>query len=312
MKKILMCITLILFTGIAYAWPDKPVTLVIPYAAGGGTDILARTLQEKLGQELGQPVLIEYKPGGAGIPAIRYVIASQDTHKILFTTTDLVVSAASIQPDFNINDLSIISTLNRSTLVLATTPNSHFKNFQTVLKELPSNPIKFGSPGVGSISHLVLEKMLPTLTSDPIIVNYKGGNPMAMDTIGGHNDLSISSYGGTHQPFIDGGKLVAVVAFSDQRLSKLPQVPTAKELGIDISASVSNTIFASNLLTQAQIKKLNKAFTNAVTDPIILDKLTERGNEVLAYNVADSKKFVDNEIRTWSKYIQVINQRNSK
>lgn len=309
--SLIALITSVFFTA-AHAWPTRTVTLVLPVPPGGGTDMLARSLQDRLGKELGQPVLIEYKPGGGGSVAVNHVVSSRDDHRLLFSTTDVVVTVNSIDPIFRATDLAVVSTLTRSVLVLATNPAGPYADFKALLANRPDRAVSFGSPGMGSISHLVLEKMLPSHLPKSVIVHYKGGSPMAIDTVGGHNDLSISSYGGTHQPFIESGRLTAVVAFSDKRLPQLPSVPTAKELGIDIVASVSNMVFAQKTLSPVQISTLNRALINAINEPAVRDLLTKRGNEVLAFSVGDSQRFLDQEITTWSKYVQAAYQKNNK
>lgn len=311
LQQVLLAIT-ICITTTAHAWPTRPITLVIPFAPGGGADALARSMQQRVSEELGQAVNIEYKPGGAGLIAIRNVMGSDDDHRLLFSTTDVVVTAASIEPNFNVNDMPVISILARSTLVLATRPEGPYTDFRSVLQALESRPVVFGSPGVGSISHLVLERMLRPRVANPVIVQYKGGKPMATDTVGGHNDLSISSYGGTHQPFIDGGRLVAVVAFSDQRLAKLPQVPTAKELGVDIQAAVSWTAFGNSAMDAAKISRLNRAMVSALNDAATQKLMHDRGNEVLALSVVESQKFLDREIKTWREYVRKAQAQTSK
>ena len=305
--RTLVAAAAITMAGAAQAWPDRAVTLVMPYSPGGGTDIQARNIQAQLSKILGKPVLIDYKPGGAGLIAIRHVLNSDD-HTFLMTTTDAVVTAYSL-PDlnFNIRDLRPITTMTRSTLVLATLPDSPYADFRNVISKLKNNEaVSFGSPGSGSISHLVLEKLLPSLTKQPIIVQYKGGAPMAMDTVGGHNNLSISSYGGTHQPFITSGKLMASVAFSEKRLEHLPQVPTARELGFDIVASVSTTIFSNNKLSADHTKIISRAFQQAVNFPENRDKFIARGQEVVATDPIDTQKFVDQEIATWGPYVRQV------
>jgi tripartite-type tricarboxylate transporter receptor subunit TctC len=306
-KLIYMLVAIMAMTisGLAHSWPNRAITLVMPVSPGGGTDIQARNIQAQLSQTLGQPVLIEYKPGGAGQIAIRYVLNSDD-HTLLMTTTDAVVTAATlVNQDFSVQDLKPITTMTRSTLVLATLPGSPYTDFRNVVTELKNNKaVSFGSPSTGTISHLVLEKLLPPLTDQPIIVQYKGGAPMATDTVGGHNNLSISSYGGTHQPFIASGKLVAVVAFSEKRLEHLPQVPTARELGFDIVASVSTTVFGNKKLSADHAEILSRAFRQAVNYPENRNKFVARGQEIVATNPSDTQKFVNQEIIIWGPYIR--------
>jgi tripartite-type tricarboxylate transporter receptor subunit TctC len=303
----LVAVAAMTFSGLAHAWPNRAITLVMPFSPGGGTDIQARNIQAQLSQALGQSVLIDYKPGGAGLIAIRHVLNSDD-HTLLMTTTDTVVTAASVpNQNFNIQDLKPITAMTRSTLVLATLPNSPYTDFRNVVTDLKNNKaVSFGSPSTGTISHLVLEKLLPPLTDQPIIVQYKGGAPMAADTMAGHHSLSISSYGGTHQPFIASGKLVAAVAFSEKRLEHLPQVPTARELGFDIVASVSTTVFGNKKLSSEHAEILSRAFQQAVNYPENRDNFVARGQEIMATSPSDTQKFVNQEITTWAPYVRQV------
>jgi tripartite-type tricarboxylate transporter receptor subunit TctC len=307
LQKLLLTTVMIVTTSV-HAWPDRPITLIIPYPPGGGADNLARTIQNDLSQQLGQPVIIDYKPGAGGATAMRYIISSQDNHKFLFTTTDLITTASVINSDIVVADLSVISIMAQSTLVLATSPASQFSNFQSVLKNINTVPVSFGSPGPGSTSHLVLEKMLRPLTANPIIVQYRGGNPMVADTIGGHINLSTSAYGGSFRPFINSGQLIPVVVFGNNRLPAMPNVPTAKESGVDIVASISWSIFSNKTLTTSQSTKINIAIANALNNPRTYKSLTENGNEVLALSIKDSTKFINREISTWSDTIKEVNR----
>lgn len=302
----------LLSTTVVQAWPTRPVTLVIPFSAGGGTDAIARTMQERLSKELGQPVVIEYRTGAGGLIALNHVINAKDDHKVLFTTTDVVITAAATDPNFALSDMQAVSVLVRSPLILATRPDGPYQNFRVVMQRASTDHITFGSPSMGTVSHLVLEKLLPRFTDNPIIVQYKGGNPMATDTAGGHNDISISSYGGTFQSWIEGARLVPVLVFNDTRLKDLPNTPTAKELGIDLVASASFTVFGPKNMTRDQTRSFNLALTTILKDPAVSTALIKRGNEIMALDESASDRWTQQELRLWLPLLKKVNNQNNQ
>lgn len=306
LTKLLTSVCLLIACNSAMAWPERPLTLVLPVPPGGGTDILARTLQPQLVRQLGQPVILLHKPGAKGLAAIRHVLEKQDDHTVLFTTTDVVVDLNVVPPkDINPKDLVSVHLLVSSSILLAVHPESPHRDFGKTLAALKQGrAVTVGSPGVGTTSHLVLERMAEILQKSPTIVHYKGGNPMVIDTLGGHVNLGISSYGGTFQPWLEKKQLAGTMIFRSQRAPQLPDVPTAKELGFDIVAATTNGVFASSTMPASAIQRLSESFKTALEDPMIKNQISQRGQDVINGSSASLDTFIRSEIKTWADIIK--------
>ncbi|WP_311224346.1 MULTISPECIES: tripartite tricarboxylate transporter substrate binding protein [unclassified Acidovorax] len=219
------------------AWPTKPIRLIVPFNAGGATDIIARTVGEALSQRMGQPVLVDNRGGAAGILGTDAVAkAAPDGHTLLLSlsTSMLINQFLYTQLPYNPQkDLTLITQIAAAPVTLVVHPSVPANNMAELLAYAKANrgKLSYGSWGVGSYAHLGGAYMSRTQDADMAHVAYKGEAPMIQDLIGGQLQLCFSSAQNT-KPFIDSGRLKAIGVTGKQRMDILPKVPTIHEQGL--------------------------------------------------------------------------------
>jgi tripartite-type tricarboxylate transporter receptor subunit TctC len=220
----------------AQAYPNKPIKLIVPYAPGGATDIIARTLGEKLADRLGQPVLVDNRAGAGGVTGTDAAAkAAPDGYTFLVTlgTTVLINQFLYEKLPYNPGrDFSLVSQLALAPVTLLVNPNSGINSASDLKAHIQKNPSKlsYGSWGMGSYAHLAGAYLSQSMTADMTHAAYKGEAPMLQDLVGGQIDFAFAS-AQTAKPYIDGGKLRSIAVTGEQRMSVLPNVPTMREQG---------------------------------------------------------------------------------
>lgn len=220
----------------AQAYPNKPIKLIVPYAPGGATDIIARTLAEKLSDRLGQPVLIENRAGAGGVTGTDAAAKSApDGYTFLVTLgTTVLINQFLYEklPYSPARDFSLVSQLALAPVTLLVNPNSGMNSASDLKAHIQKNPSKlsYGSWGMGSYAHLAGAYLSQSMSADMTHAAYKGEAPMLQDLVGGQIDFAFAS-AQTAKPYIDGGKLRAIAVTGEQRMSVLPNVPTMREQG---------------------------------------------------------------------------------
>ncbi len=221
---------------LAQAYPSKPIKLVVPYAPGGATDIIARTLAEKLADRLGQPVLVDNRAGAGGVTGTDAAAkAAPDGYTFLVTlgTTVLINQFLYEKLPYNPSrDFALVSQLALAPVTLLVNPNSPIKNATDLKAHIQKNAgkLSYGSWGMGSYAHLAGAYLSQSLNADMTHAAYKGEAPMLQDLVGGQIDFAFAS-AQTAKPYIDGGKLRSIAVTGEQRMSVLPTVPTMREQG---------------------------------------------------------------------------------
>lgn len=220
----------------AQAYPNKPIKLIVPYAPGGATDIIARTLGEKLADRLGQPVLVDNRAGAGGVTGTDAAAKSApDGYTFLVTlgTTVLINQFLYEKLPYNPGrDFSLVSQLALAPVTLLVNPNSGINSASDLKAHIQKNPSKlsYGSWGMGSYAHLAGAYLSQSMSADMTHAPYKGEAPMLQDLVGGQIDFAFAS-AQTAKPYIDGGKLRSIAVTGEQRMSVLPNVPTMREQG---------------------------------------------------------------------------------
>ena len=220
----------------AQVYPNKPIKLIVPYAPGGATDIIARTLGEKLADRLGQPVLVENRAGAGGVTGTDAAAkAAPDGYTFLVTlgTTVLINQFLYEKLPYNSGrDFSLVSQLALAPVTLLVNPNSGINSASDLKAHIQKNPSKlsYGSWGMGSYAHLAGAYLSQSMSADMTHAAYKGEAPMLQDLVGGQIDFAFAS-AQTAKPYIDGGKLRSIAVTGEQRMSVLPNVPTMREQG---------------------------------------------------------------------------------
>ncbi len=264
------------------AYPNKPVTLIVPYPAGGANDMLGRLIGQKLSEALGQQFIIENKPGaGTLIGTTAVAKAAPDGYTLGLSTSGplannkLLYKAMPYDPEKAFAPIILVGEI---PLVIASNPAVPAKNLKEFVEYARANPGKnsVGHPGNGTIGHLALELMKVSTKADLQAVPYKGDIPAMTDLLGG----SIQAVSAPVSPFIaniQSGKLTALAVTSKTRFQGLPNVPTALELGIDLEASVWFAMVAPAGTPKAIVDKVNQEANRIINSPEGRAKLAQFG-----------------------------------
>jgi len=293
------------------AYPNKPIRLIVPYPAGGPTDLMARTINERLGERMGQPVIVDNRGGGATVIGAELAArAPADGHTLLLGTTTLLV----MNPVLNKNlpyqvdrDFAPVSMLGDQPYLLAVPVSQPYKTVPELVAYAKANPgkLSFGSAGAGSAAHFAGEMFKHAARIDIVHIPYKGTGPAIADLIGGHIHLM---FGGVSamQPLLQ-GKLRALAVSTAKRSSVLPSIPTVAESGIPgFEISSWNAILVPRGTFGRVIDRLNAEILRVMDHPEVRQRLQQQGIEATAGTPAELSKYIGAETARFSKLIAVI------
>jgi tripartite-type tricarboxylate transporter receptor subunit TctC len=310
MKKLLTGLMTALCVTGAMAWPDKTVSLVVPFPPGGSTDLIARTLAPKLQDKLGGNFIIDNKAGATGTIGAGFVTrAAADGHTLLVTSLGPLVIAPHLMakvPFDALKDFDYITIAVQAPNVLVVPANSPHKSMADVIAFHKANPNKFtlASSGNGSSDHLTAELFWQQTGTTGIHVPYKGGGPVMTDLLGAQVDGSFMNIN-TAMPQIVAGKLRALSITSAKRSPLLPAVPSLEELGIKEANVYSWQAIAAPKGIPADVKaKLYAAIVAGLNDSAVKPKLLELGFEIVANTPEQFTAYQAAEFARWSKLIQ--------
>jgi tripartite-type tricarboxylate transporter receptor subunit TctC len=286
-------------------YPNQPVKMIVPYPAGGGTDIVGRFLGEQMRKTLGQNVIVDNRPGASAMIGTAAVAkAAADGYNILVTAGEIAVNPhlyKDMQYDWE-KDLIPLSLLVKVPNVLAVHTEVPAKNVQELIAYAKANPRKltFSSSGIGNPQQLAGELLNKLAGIEVMHVPYKGAAPQIADVAGKHITMTFASIGAA-KPFIDNGKLKAIAVTSGARVSMMPNVPALAEYPPLASYELVNFfgMFGPSKLPDAIIRKLNAAAVQGMKNPELAAKMKEMGFEpatnspeqFAVYVRAESKKF---------------------
>lgn len=316
MKKrnfLLSCFAGLLAVTTAHAWPDKNVTLVVPFPPGGSTDLIARTLAPKLQEKLGGTFIIDNKAGATGTIGAGFVTrAAPDGHTLFVSSLGPFVIAPHLLtkvPYDALKDFDYITVAVQAPNVLVVPASSPLKSMAEVMAFQKANPNKmtFASSGNGSSDHLTAELFWLQTGTTGVHVPYKGGGPVMTDLLGAQVESSFMNIN-TAMPQILAGKLRALSITSAKRSPLLPNVPSLEELGIKEANVNSWQAIAAPKGLPADIKaKLHAAIVSALNDPQVKPKLLELGFEIVANTPEQFTAFQAAEFARWKKLIETRN-----
>lgn len=289
-------------------YPSKPIKLVVPYAAGGPADMLARMVAEKLGPRLGQPVVIDNRPGAGGHTGGELVAKGPaDGYTLMLGTiahNGVVKLYKNLRYDPT-HDLQPVIVLAESPSVLLVRQNLPAKSVSELLALARSQPgkLSYGSAGNGSAMHMAAELLRYMTKIDYVHVPYRGGAPAMADLLGGQIDLIFDSVGTAHQQ-LKGGKVRALAVTSTTRNASLPDVPTLAEAGVPGYSSVPwYTISVAKGVPVAIVDKLNAEINAVLKAPDLIQRWEALGVVALGGSVADAARRNQAETAKWSTVI---------
>ncbi len=312
MKKLLCALGASMTLTAAMAWPEKPVTIIVPFPPGGSTDLIARTLQPKLQEKFGGTFVVDNKAGATGtIGAAQVVRSAPDGHTLLVASLGPYVIAPHLTkvPYDATKEMDYITVAVQAPNVLVVPAASPHKSMADVMAFQKANPGKmtFASSGNGSSDHLTAELYWQQTNTTGVHVPYKGGGPVMTDLLGNQVDSSFMNIN-TAMPQIKAGKLRALSITSAQRSPLLPDVPTLQELGIKDANVYSWQAVSGPKGMPADLKnKLQAAIKDALNDPAIKPKLLELGFEIVANTPEQFTAFQASEFARWKKLIETRN-----
>jgi len=315
-QRLKMAVAAVLVGGLvpacadAQEFPTRIVRMVVAFPAGGPTDFVARLLADKLKTLLGQPVVIENKPGANGAIGADYVARGEADGHLLFLTT---VGAVAVTPHLAakvsydpLKDFAPVTLVVRNTTILVVKPESPVnsaKELAALAKEKP-NTIPFGSTGSGSMPHLALELFQSSAGVKFLHVPYRGAAPALTDLLGGQVQALFAD-APVLLSQIQGGTLKPLGAASATRNAALPNVPTLAEQGFaDTSADNWYGLLAPAKTPPAVVAKLNAAVTAALSDPTVREKLVQSGAIPAPTSSAEFGQLMSEEIARWGRVVE--------
>ncbi|WEE76691.1 tripartite tricarboxylate transporter substrate binding protein [Comamonas testosteroni] len=267
------------------AWPSKPIRVVVPFNAGGATDIMARTIGEVLAKRLGQPVVVDNKAGAAGILGTEAVAkAAPDGHTLLLSLSTSMLINQFLYTKLPYNpqkDIALISQIAAAPVTLVVHPSVPANNMKELLAYVKAHKgkLSYGSWGVGSYAHLAGAYMSKTMDADMNHAAYKGEAPMIQELIGGQLQLCFSSALNT-KPFIESGRLKAIGVTGKERMEILPKLPTIFEQGVtDDAYSIYGWVAmgAPAGTPREVVDQLYGHLREIIKDPKVLERITGAG-----------------------------------
>jgi tripartite-type tricarboxylate transporter receptor subunit TctC len=294
---------------LAQNYPARPLTLVVPFAAGGNTDIIARLVADGLGKKLGQPVVIDNRGGAGGnIGAAFVATAKPDGYTLLmgYNGTNAINPSLyrklSWDPVRSFDPISLVARVNNVVIV---NPDLPVKTLPELVAHAKAHPAKvnYGSAGPGSIFHLAAEMLEQQTGVSMTHVPYKGAAPALTDLMAGQTQVMFSTIP-TALPFIKSGRLRAIAVTGAQRSPLFPQLPTAVEAGMkDMVVDSWFGIFAPKGLPAPILGKLNQSVLDVLADPAVVRSLKEQGAEPTGSTPAELSTLLSRDLKDWQAVV---------
>ncbi|HWM82538.1 MAG TPA: tripartite tricarboxylate transporter substrate binding protein [Pseudolabrys sp.] len=297
------------------AFPTKPVTIVVPYPAGGAADVAVRPIVDRMAEHLGQPVIIENAPGaGSTIGTNKVVRAAADGYTLLAQQVSLA-AIPGLFPNLNIEvdkKLTGIGLINTNPSLIVGRASLEVKDFAELVawmkKDGPN--VRFAHAGAGTMAHLCAALFARSIGTEVNIIPYRGGNAVNTDIIGGHVDLFCSGAGLVLE-HVKSGRMKAFASTSKERYAPLPDTPTVVELGMpELEIKFWQGLFAPTGTPQPIIDKLNAALRHALADPKVIKSFAANGMSVFPADEQTpdaATKLLQSETKRWGEVIRVNN-----
>ena len=308
------CVAALETQTLAQNYPARPIRLIVPFGAGGGTDNLARIIEPHVSKALGQSIIIDNRPGGGSVIGTDAVVKSPpDGYTLVMTDSSIAVNPSLMKsmPYDTLKDLEPVSLLATAPVILVAHPKvpaRTLKDFVALAKEGPGK-LNYASGGNGSSTHLGSELLKLVAGINVVHVPYKGAGPAMNDLIGGHVDVMFSGISSA-RPYLEAGTLRALAVTGEKRNPAVPDVPTFAEVGFaDVTASTYWGVLAPKGTPKEAIDRLSAEFNKALSDPEIVTRIAVLGYLPIGAGPADFAANLCSEIKKWGDVIGRANIR---
>ncbi|MDR6601155.1 tripartite-type tricarboxylate transporter receptor subunit TctC [Achromobacter deleyi] len=299
-------------TGARAAWPERPITMVVPFPPGGPTDLVARVLAKQLTEQLGQTVLVENKGGANGNIGMQYAAAAKpDGYTVLYNTSSIALSpnlyrSLAFDPVKDFTPVSSTAVIPLVLLVHPSVPADGAQAFADYARRHPGK-LSYGSAGAGNVTHLGALLLLRSLDIDAVHVPYRGSAPAMTDLVGGQVQMMTNTLNDS-LGFIREGKLRALAVTSAARSAQLPDVPTVAETvapGFEMGAWQG--VVAPAGTPAPVIKRLNTEILRALQSPEMQKQLKAQGAQALGSTPQEYGAYIQSEIKRWGEVVKDAN-----
>ena len=294
----------------AQAYPTKPVSLVIAFPPGGPSDVLSRIVGKKLEQILGQPFIMDNRPGAGGnIAAEAAALAPADGHTLLMGNNSILATNAALYKKINFDperDFAPISLVGSQANILVVNPNVPAKTMAELIALLRANPGKFNyaSSGHGAAAHLAAELFKAEAKVDIVHVPYKGAAPALTDVIAGHVQMMFATAASV-VPHIQSGKVRALAVTPIKRTAVFPELATIDELGLKgFDATTWHGLVAPSKTPREVVVRLHKATVEALNDPAVRKSLVDLGVDIVGNTPEEFAAYIKAEIPKWTAIVK--------
>ena len=286
------------------AWPSKPVRIVVPYAPGGANDILARVVAEKLAPVLGQPVVVENKPGAGAIVGTELVVkAAPDGYTLLMAASGPIVFNPALVAKLSYNpmtDLTPITLVGSFPMILAVNEASPAKTFSELVNLTKTSPSKFNYSYPSASFQLVMELVKTKTGMKAMNVPYQGSAPSINAVLTQEVQMTLID-SGPIAALLKAGKLRALGVTSEQRLAAYPQVPTLKEQGVDVSVNFWSGLLAPAGTPAPIVKRIQEEVARIMALPDVQERMAKLDIKAVGSSSADLAKTISQEIQLWTQ-----------
>jgi len=306
----LVCAAALLVGSQAAAYPDRPIRMLVGYAPGGGADMLARFLAQRLGPRIGQPIIVENKAGAGGILAARDLAnAKPDGYTLFFTESSSLVAPA-LQPVAYdpVKDFQLITKVGTLLYGIAVHPDLSVSSLTDLMALIRQNPGKYhyGSPGVGNIGHLAAERLIHHAKLEIEHVPYKGGSPMLADLMAGQIQIGFTSLPSLIAP-MQGHRVRLLGVTSMERSTLYPDIPAIREIVPAFSEAASNIYVVAPAGTPLEaIRRLNTAINEVMRTEDATTYFAQQGALAHTGTPDVPADILEREVRQWGELVEAI------